>query len=166
MAKEHTWIMVSFLCHFAQHVVMQPTFVLNATILSCSVPYLLTLTNCQKSRYFSSKLSAQKMILWNTIQYYSCIFDFSLGFLIRIFVHICPLLFNSSPKEYITGTFSEAHLFLNFCFLLKYREKESHTKFDSANNHTIYSETPVFETQRGGGECGSLCSKVCKMGNL
>lgn len=126
MAKEHTWIMVSFLCHFAQHVLMQPTFVLNATILSCSVPYLLTLTNCQKSCYFSSKLSAQKMILWNTIQYYSCIFDFSLGFIIRIFICICPPLINSSPKENVTGTFSEAHplfFFLISAFCLN-REKK------------------------------------------
>jgi len=52
MAEENTWIMVSFLCHFAQHILMQPAFILNPTILPCSIPYLSTHTTFSKFLIF------------------------------------------------------------------------------------------------------------------
>jgi hypothetical protein len=45
MAEKNTWIVVSLLSHLAQHIVMQPAFILNSRILSCSIPYLSKCTN-------------------------------------------------------------------------------------------------------------------------
>jgi hypothetical protein len=48
MAKENTRIMVPLLSYFAQHILMQPSLILNSTVLSCGIPYLLTYTTLSK----------------------------------------------------------------------------------------------------------------------
>jgi hypothetical protein len=52
--------MVPFFSYFAQNILMQPSLILNSTVLSCGIPYLLTYTTMSKVLIMQSQTISSK----------------------------------------------------------------------------------------------------------